>query len=304
MDRFDAMLAFVRVVQFSSFSQAAISLNMAKTTVSSQVSALERHLGVQLLNRTTRHVVPTEEGAAYYDRAVSLLSELEETEAATTASKAQPKGRLRVDMSPAVGHHIVIPALGSFVDSYPEITLEIGCNDRPVDLVSEGIDCVIRGNLIHDESLVARKLGTFDLAICASPKYLERFGTPKTPHELEEHQICRFFSSRSGRFFDYNFTKDGIRSSVRGRHRVAFNSIESCLHGAISGLGIVLSPLYLLEEHLQSGRLERILVDHQIDGIPVNLLYPQHRMLTSKLKAFRSWAEQLFAATKHVTPPN
>lgn len=304
MDRFDSMLAYVRVVQFSSFSQAAVSLNMAKTTVSSQVGALERRMGVRLLNRTTRHVSPTEEGAAYYDRAVSLLAELEEIEATTTASNVQPKGRLRVDMAPAVGNHIVIPALGSFVERYPDITLEIGCNDRPVDLVSEGIDCVIRGNLIHDESLVARKLGTFDLAICASPKYLEQFGTPKTPQELDEHQICRFFSSRSGRLIDYNLTKDGVRSSVQGRHRVAYNSVESCLLGAVAGLGIVLAPLYLLDEHLQAGRLKPILTDCQADGVSINLLYPQNRMLTSKLKVFRSWAEQLFATTKHVRPPN
>jgi LysR family transcriptional regulator for bpeEF and oprC len=169
MDRFDSMLAFARVVELGSFTKAAAALDLPKTTVSAQLGALERRLGVLLLNRTTRNVGVTSEGAAYYERVAPLLSELEEAEAVATASKVAPRGRLRIDMPPAIGHRIVVPALGSFIERYPDVVLEVGCTDRPVDLVAEGIDCVLRGNLIHDEGLVARNLGAFDIATCASP---------------------------------------------------------------------------------------------------------------------------------------
>lgn len=159
MDRFDAMLAFTRVVELSSFTKASKSLTLPKTTLSAQILALERRLGARLLNRTTRHVGVTDEGVAYYQRVVSLLSQLEETEALVRASKVEPRGRLRVDMPPAVAHRIVIPALGSFIERYPDITLEVGCTDRPLDLVPEGVDCVLRGNLIYDESLLFANSG-------------------------------------------------------------------------------------------------------------------------------------------------
>ncbi|HIH2751330.1 LysR family transcriptional regulator [Burkholderia aenigmatica] len=300
MDRFDSMRAFARVVELGSFTRAANSLNLQKTTVSAQISALERGLGVRLLNRTTRSVTATPEGGIYYERVVSLLSDLDEAEAAVTTSKVEPKGRLRIDMPPAIGHRIVIPALGSFIERYPGIVLEVGCTDRPVDLVGEGIDCVIRGNLIHDEGLVARALGVFDIATCASPAYLEKYGTPATPMEMENHLVCRLFSPKNRRFFEFNFTKNGVRTNVKGRHVAAYNDIESSLTGALSGLGIVQLPLYILEEHLATGRLTRILTDYTSEGVPVNLLYPENRMLSAKVKAFASWSRDLFASTKHV----
>ena len=301
MDRFDGMLAFSRVVELGSFTKAAASLNLPKTTVSAQIRALERRLGVRLVNRTTRSVRVTSEGAVYHESVVALLSELEKAEAAVTASRVAPRGRLRIDMPPAIGHRIIIPALGSFVERYPDIVLEVGCTDRPVDLVSEGIDCVLRGAFIHDEGLVARKLGAFDIATCASPAYLEKHGVPATPEEMEDHLVCRLFSSRNGRFFEYNFTKDGVRTDVKGRHVAAYNDIESALAGALAGLGIVQLPLYILEEHLKARRLTRILIDYETDGVPVYLLHPQNRMLSSKVKAFASWSRELFASTRHVS---
>ncbi|HEJ6940126.1 TPA: LysR family transcriptional regulator [Serratia marcescens] len=303
MDRFDAMLAFARVAELSSFTKAAESLNLPKTTLSAQVGALEKRLGVRLLNRTTRHLSLTDEGATYYERVVVLLSQLEEAEAVVTASKVMPKGRLRVDMPPAVGHRIVIPALNSFIERYPDITLEIGCTDRPIDLIAEGMDCVLRGNLIHDESLVARKLGSFDIGTCASPAYLARFGAPQTPKDMEEHLVCRLFSSKNRRFFEFNFTKNGIRTDVKGKHSTAYNDIESAVAGALAGFGIVQLPLYILDDYYRAGTLIPVLTDYQTEGVPINILYPQNRMLSPKVKAFVVWTRQLFAATKHVTAP-
>jgi LysR family transcriptional regulator, regulator for bpeEF and oprC len=301
MDRFDSMLAFARVVEFGSFTKAAAALGLPKTTVSAQLGALERRLGVRLLNRTTRTVGVTSEGAAYYERVAPLLSDLEEAEAVATASKVAPRGRLRIDMPPAIGHRIVIPALGSFIERYPDVVLEVGCTDRPVDLVAEGVDCVLRGALIHDEGLVARKLGAFDIATCASPAYLKKYGVPTTPREMEDHLVCRLFSSKNRRFFEFNFTKNGVRTDVKGRHVAAYNDIESALAGALAGLGIVQLPLYILEEHLSSGRLTRILTDYATNRVPIHLLYPQNRMLSSKVKAFASWSRDLFASTRHVS---
>lgn len=301
MDRFDSMVTFVRVVELGSFTRAADSLDLPKTTVSAQVAALERRLGLRLLNRTTRHVAPTDEGTAYYGHAVSLLAMMDEAEAEITASKVKPKGRLRIDMPPAIGHRIVIPALGSFVERYPDVILEVGCTDRPVDLIAEGIDCVIRGSEVHDERLVARKLGAFDIATVAAPSYLARYGAPATPKDMEEHLVCRFFSSKTRRYFEFNFSRNGVRIDVKGRYVAAYNDIESALAGCLAGLGIVQLPLYILDEHIAAGRLVPILQDYTTERVPVNLLYPQNRMLSSKVKAFASWTKELFAATKHVS---
>lgn len=300
MDRFDTMLAFTRVVELSSFTKAAQSLNLPKATVSAQVQALEKRLNAKLLHRTTRHVSVTADGAAYYERAVRLLAELDETEAAVRHATHAPKGRLRIDVPGSIGNRLLIPALCDFFERYPEIELEIGCTDRPVDLLHEGIDCVIRGGELLDESLVARRLGSLPLTTCASPSYIARCGMPDALADLERHILVHMFSPRTGKPFPFEFVVDGVRKIVYGPRKVSFNDLEACASAALAGLGIVQLPLFIAHAEFTAGRLVPVLPGIAVEGVPLHILYLQNRHLSNKVRAFVDWVAQLLKTEQHV----
>jgi LysR family transcriptional regulator for bpeEF and oprC len=302
MDRFDTMLAFTRVVELSSFTKAAVSLNLPKATVSSQVLALEKRLRVKLLHRTTRHVSVTADGAAYYERAIRLLNELDETEASISNATTTPKGRLRVDVPGSIGRRILIPALADFFARYPEIELEVGCTDRPVDLLHEGIDCVIRGGQVLDESLVARRLGDLPLVTCASPGYIEKYGMPGSIADLERHSLVHMFSSKTGKNFAFDFLVNGVNVPILGRQQLAFNDLEACVSAAIAGLGIVQMPVFLAKEEMAEGKLLCVLPDVEIDTVPLHILYLQNRHLSTKVRAFVEWVAELIDSDRYVLP--
>ena len=295
MDRFDTMLAFTRVVELASFTKAALSLNLPKTTVSAQVLALEGRLRVKLLNRTTRHVSVTTDGAAYYERAIRLLNELEETESTISQSTRTPKGRLRVDVPASIGRRIIVPALADFFERYPEIDLEMGCSDRPVDLLQEGVDCVIRGNDPLDQSLVVRRLGSVRMVTCATPGYLAKFGTPMIPTDLERHMVVNYFSSKTGKIYDFDFVKDDIKTEIVSRHRMALNDGDACLVAGLAGLGVIQLPTFMAQDHIASGELQIVLGEYLSESIPIHVLYPQNRHLSTKVRAFVDWTAELFS---------
>ena len=294
MDRFDAMLAFTRVVELASFTKAALSLNLPKTTVSAQVLALESRLRVKLLNRTTRHVSVTTDGAAYYERALRLLHELEEAESSLSQATVSPKGRLRVDVPGSIGRRIIVPALGDFFERYPDIELEIGCNDRPVDLLEEGVDCVIRGGELQDSTLVARRVGSLKFLTCASPAYLERYGTPEKPADIERHLGVHYFSTKTGKIFEFDFNKDGVETTVSGIKRVVLNDGDACVAAALAGAGIVQLPTFMVQEHIASGELAIVLGTYLSENLPLYALYPQNRHLSSKVRVSIDWIAELF----------
>jgi LysR family transcriptional regulator, regulator for bpeEF and oprC len=295
MDRFDAMLAFTRVVELGGFTKAALSLNLPKTTISAQVQALESRLRVKLLNRTTRRVSVTTDGAAYYERAVQLLQELEETEALISQVTASPKGRLRVDVPGSLGRHIIVPALPDFLERYPEITLEMGCNDRRVDLLEEGVDCVIRGGELTDLSLVARRLASLKLVTCASPAYIAKYGMPESPADIERHTGIHYFSaSYGGKVFDFDFAKDGVKTELMGGRQVLLNDGEACTQAALAGVGIAQLPSYMVQNYIASGELVVVLGTYLSDDIPIHALYPHNRHLSTKVRAFIDWIAELF----------
>lgn len=294
MDRFDTMQAFARVVELGSFTKAAASLNLPKATVSAQVQALEARLRVKLLNRTTRHVSVTPDGAAYYERAVRLLSELEETEAAVSQATQIPRGRLRIDLPGTIARRIVIPALPDFFERFPEIDLEVGCTDRPVDLIQEGVDCTIRVGNVGDQSLVARRIGDLHVLTCATPEYLNRHGRPGKPADLERHHVVRFFSAKTGKEYDLDFEKDGEKSMVAGIRRIAVNDGEAYLAAGLAGLGVLQSPSFLVQDEIASGQLEVVLGEYLSDPMPVYIVYPQNRHLSIRVRAFAQWVATLF----------
>src|SRR2546423_8182380 len=218
MDKLSAMQAFVAVVEAGTFTKAADNMGLPKPTVTRLVQSLEAQLDTLLLNRTTRRVTVTQDGAAYYDRAVRLLSEIDELESSMSRAKSNPRGRLRIDVGSTVAQLLLIPNLPDFYARYPNIQIDLGVSDRPVDLIGENVDCVLRGGELTDQSLVARRIGEFHLVVCAAPSYLKRSGVPQHPTDLEgeRHQLVHYFSHRTGRLYPFTFHQDKETLEVVG----------------------------------------------------------------------------------------
>lgn len=295
MDRLQAMQVFVQVVDAGSFTRAADVLRLPKASVTTLVQGLEAHLRTKLLNRTTRRVSVTADGAAYYERCVRILAEVEETESALTRTRTAPHGRLRVDVPASFGRRLLVPSLSEFFERYPEIRLEVGCTDRPVDLLEEGVDCVVRGGEQADSSLVARRVATFPFVTCATPEYLARFGVPLHPRDLERHRCIRFFMPKTGRIVEWDFSQGDEHVTPSVQTFVALNDGEAYAAAALAGLGVVHAPGFLVDDALADGRLVRLLEDWSTDPLPVYVMYPQNRHLSAKVRAFVDWVAELFA---------
>lgn len=294
MDQLAAMRAFVRVVEAGTFTRAARSLGTPKPTVSKLVRTLEGHLRTKLLNRTTRRVTVTPDGAAYYERAVRLLADLDELDGSMRLSQASPKGRLRVDVSAPLAQQVIIPALGDFAARYPDIQIDLGVTDRPVDLIGENVDCVVRGGELTDQSLIARRIGELHMVTCAAPAYLARHGAPAHPGELEErHRVVSYFSAGSGRTLPFTFANDQERHEVRGQSFVAVNDGNAYVSAALAGLGIVQAPVFLVDAHLAAGALAPVLAHWRVDPIPLYVVYPPNRHLSNRLRVFVDWVAEL-----------
>ncbi|UCZ85237.1 LysR family transcriptional regulator [Pseudomonas sp. L5B5] len=295
MDRFNAMRVFTRIVELGGFTRAADSLQLPRASVTILIKQLEAHLGVQLLHRTTRQVSPTLDGAAYYQRCVRLLADLEETEAVFSQARHNPRGILRIDMPAGIGRLIVMPALPEFSACYPLIELEIGLNDRPVDLVREGVDCALRGGPVLDESLVARPLVQLSQVTCASPGYLFQHGIPTSAAQLQGHRMVEYFSSVSGKRYGLEFLIDGQLHEIELPKRVAVNSADGYLAACEAGYGLVQTPYYHVARQLQAGTLVQVLADQAPPPLPLTALYPPQRHLSTRVRVFVDWLLELFA---------
>lgn len=302
MDQILSMRVFGRVVEAGSFTKAAESLNLPKGTVTKQIQHLEGRLRVKLLNRTTRRVTVTPDGAAYYERTARLLNDLDDIEASMTNAQANPSGRLRVDVGSSVARLIIIPALATFYERFPDIQLDLGVSDRPVDLISDNVDCVIRGGDLLEQSLVARRIGNLEFVTVASPEYLRRHGVPQHPSELENgrHTMVNYFSARTGRLFAHEFAKDGETIELAGRYKVSVNESNAHVASVLAGLGVSQSVIFTVAPYLASGELVQVLPDWTRPPLPIHVVYPPNRHLSAKVRAFVDWAAQLFAAHPHV----
>lgn len=303
MDKFSAMQAYVRVVEAGTFTKAADSMGLPKPTVTRLIQTLESHLQTKLLNRTTRRVTVTADGAAYYERALRILSEMDELESSMSRAKTNPRGRLRIDVAASVGELLLIPALPDFHTRYPEIQIDLGVSDRPVDLIGENVDCVLRGGEITDQSLVARRLGEFHLLLCATPEYLKRHGTPQHPSDIEDadHRVVNYMSHRTGRPFPFTFTKQGERHEITGRHVVSVNDSRAMLAAGLSHLGLFRTTTFQAAPYVARGELVPLLLDWCAETIPIHVVYPPNRHLSTKLRVFVDWAAELFSRSDLVT---
>jgi LysR family transcriptional regulator, regulator for bpeEF and oprC len=296
MDQIQAMRAFARVVEAGSFTKAAESLDMPKGSATKLVQQLETRLKVKLLNRTTRRVTVTPDGAAYYERASRLLNDLDEMEAAMTQAQGNPSGRLRVDVGSSVASLLIIPALPDFFRRYPDIQLDLGVSDRPVDLISDNVDCVIRGGELQEQSLVARRIANLELISVATPAYLAQHGTPAHPLDLEKgHTMINYFSPRTGRAFPNLFEKDGERLEIAGSYKLSLNESNAYIAAVLAGLGISQAWSFATAPYIARGELVEVMPDWRHPLIPMHVVYPPNRHLSARVRAFVEWAADLFA---------
>ncbi|HEX7803701.1 MAG TPA: LysR family transcriptional regulator [Pseudoxanthomonas sp.] len=293
MDRFDAMRVFVRVVEQRSFTQAAQDLNLPRSTATDAIKQLEARLGVRLLQRTTRTVSPTLDGEAYYRRCLAILGEIEDAEAAFAGGK--PRGLLHVDVQGTLARRFVLPGLPAFLARYPDLELFMGEGDRWVDLVREGVDCVLRVGEPRDTDMVARRVAMLAEVTCASPAYLAEFGTPASLEALAGHRMVGFRSSATGAVLPLEFMQEGTARYVTLPSKLSVTGAESYSAAARLGLGLIQAPRYNLEGDLARGTLVEVLPQHPPSPSPVSLLYPRNRQLSPRVRVFIDWVVETFA---------
>lgn len=299
MDQLLAIRSFARVVEAGSFTKAADSLAMPTTTVSKLVRELEAYLNVQLLQRTTRTVAVTAEGAAYYEQTARLLRDLEEVDGSFRAAQLSPRGRLKVDIGSSVATELIIPALPLFYARYPDIKIEVSVTDRPIDLITDNVDCSIRGGELGDISLAARSLGHARWSTCASPTYLQRFGVPTHPGQLiDAFPVVNYLSARTGRILPARFSKGDDRLEISGGGIFDVNESNAHMAAGLAGLGIIHTFHFIVAEHLRTGALVPVLEDWRPAGYPLNVVYAPNRYLNHRVRVFIDWLVELFEQMK------
>lgn len=290
MDHLDAMNVFTRIVEARSFTQVANDLGLPRSTLTDAIKRLEDRLGVSLLHRTTRVVRPTLDGEEYYLRCLSILSEVEDAESAFSGAK--PKGKLRVHVHGILARYFLLPTLPDFLARFPEIEIEIGEGDRLVDLVREGVDCVLRVGAPADSDLIIRKLASLEEVTCASPAYLDRFGTPQTLAALDGHRMVGFKSTATGAVLPLEFVQRGELKTVTLPAPVTVTSADTLVECARLGLGLIQKPRYSSAADLASGRLIEVLGSTPPPSMPVSILYPRARHQSARVRAFIDWSER------------
>lgn len=293
MDRIDLFRIFARVVECSSFTRAADTLGVPRSSVSAAVQELERRVGARLLHRTTRKVSPTQDGVAFYERCQRVIADVEDTENLFRQTAAQPSGRLRIDVPGRIGRLIIAPALPEFLDLYSQIDIDLGVTDRAVNLVEDSVDCVLRVGPLSDSGLIARPIGKLPLINVASPSYLSLHGTPSTPDDLERHWAVNYASPSSGRIEEWEWIEHDSLRTMQLRGRVTVNTAEAYIACSLAGLGLIQIPAYDVRPHLEAGELVEVMPNYRAAPMPMTLLYPHRQHLSRRLQVFADWLEAL-----------
>ncbi len=293
MNKLQAMEVFVQVVDAGGFTRAAENMQLPKATVSTLVQSLETALAVKLLHRTTRQVSVTSDGAAYYERCLRILSDVREAEESLSTNRASPSGRLRVDVSTGMANDLLIPALPDFFKRYPDIRLDLGCSDRAVDLIEEGVDCAIRGGNLPDSALIARRIGVLHFAVAGTKEYLDKHGRPTHPSELANHRCINYFSSKTGKTMDWDFVRGDEIIYIPVPACLAVNDSTVYMTAGLQGLGLVQMASYKIDTLVASGEMELVLEDWTSAPMPINIVYPENRHLSAKVRVFVEWVADL-----------
>ncbi|PSH65230.1 LysR family transcriptional regulator [Phyllobacterium sophorae] len=293
MDRIDLFRTFARVVECASFTRAADTLGLPRSSVSAAVIALEARVGARLLHRSTRRVSPTQDGAAFYERCIRLIADVDEAEGLFRQTSVGPAGKLRIDVPGRIGRLIIAPALPEILARYPQLDIDLSVTDRAVNLVEEGVDCALRVGPLGDSGLIARKIGNLPLVNVASPSYLAQYGTPGVPDDLVEHLAINYASPSTGRVEDWEWIeKDEVRT-LPMPGRVTVNNAEAYIACCLAGLGLIQIPAYDVKRHLDAGELVEVMPDYRAAPMPMALLYPHRQHLSRRLQVFADWLDEL-----------
>ena len=292
MDRLDGMRVFTRIVELKSFSAAAREFDLPASTVTDALKRLEARLGVRLLERTTRQVNATPDGESYYRNCLAILAQIEEVEGALRGAK--PKGRLRLDVQGDLARLVLLPGLPRFLERYPGIEIDMSEGERFVDLLREGVDCVLRAGELRDSDLVARRVALLPEVTAVSPAYVARHGLPLRWDALQGHRMVGFRSSATGGVLPLEFTVQGTIRHVMLPAALSVNGAASYRDAGFLGMGLIQVPRYALQEQLESGSMVAVLEETPPSPTPVSLLYPKSRQRSPRVRAFVDWAVQEF----------
>lgn len=296
MDVFHSMQVFVSVIETGSFTKAAQALHLHRPAVSKTIQLLEQQLGGRLLNRTTRQVNLTPEGEAFYERCKSLLADVSETMSSLGNRPARLVGKLRVDMPVSLAKLLIIPSLMDFQSLYPGIELTIGASDKPIDMLSEGVDCVVRMGELEDSSLIASSIGYLPMVTCAAPSYIERYGAPQSLADLGTHRAVDYFSGNNPRPIEWVFNVDRQVKAMRLESGIRVNDTEAFVASALAGFGLLQALEISVRSHLQDGSLVQVLSDYEVPAKRVSILYPHRELLPPKVEVFIEWLKALMTA--------
>nr|WP_315258666.1 LysR family transcriptional regulator [uncultured Duganella sp.] len=295
MNQLLAIRAFARVVEAGSFTRAADSLDMPNASLSKLVQELEAHLGVRLLQRTTRRVTVTPEGQHYYEKTGMILRTLDDVDGSFNIAQSKPRGHLRIDVGGSTARDVLIPALPEFLARYPDIRIDLGVSDRSVDMISDNVDCVIRGGPLDNSSLIARAIGQAEMVTCATPAYLKQYGVPAYPEELKNgHRLVAYMLAQSGRAVPFRFALDGEKTEIKVEHRVGVNESNGHMAAGLAGLGIIQTFAYAAAPALKDGTLVEILKKWRPQPYPFHVVYPQNRHVSHRLRVFIDWLLESF----------
>jgi LysR family transcriptional regulator for bpeEF and oprC len=294
MDRLKAMQTFVRIVEANSYTKAAETLDLPRAALTATIKKLEAFLGTQLLQRTTRRLSLTPDGADYFRKCLEILQAVEDAESTYRGQGAgPPRGKLRVELPGTFGRNVVMPHIAAFCRRYPEIDLVVSLSDRVRDLIEEGADCALRIGALQDSAMIGRPLGSMRFVTCAAPSYLQQHGVPQAWTDLGEHRCVSHFSGRTGRPFDWDFMVDGRVVTTEVRSAIAVNDAEASISCVLQGMGLAQVARYQVRAHLTSGTLIEVLAATPPTPMPVSLLYPQGRMASPRLRVFAEWLAAL-----------
>lgn len=290
MDQLSAMRAFVRVVQTGSFSATGREMNTSQTTISKKVAALEKKIGVKLLARSSRDHALTPAGTKYYQTCVDILGELDEAEAEARSEVASPQGTIRISAPVAFGRILLAPIMAEFFQRYPDIKVDLQLSDQHTDLISDGIDVAIRAKQLEDSTLIARHLFDNPMLVLAAPKYLQQHGEPKTPEDLKQHNCLVY--SRMKDINVWSFTKQNQKHAVAVNGNFQSDNRDVLLEVALTGMGIVTLPIWMVEHHLKEGRLTQLMSDYTGQNLPFNAVYLQSRYTPLKVRCLINYLKE------------
>jgi LysR family transcriptional regulator for bpeEF and oprC len=285
MKNLNAIPLFISVGESPNLTVAGARLGLSASAVSKAISRLEEELGQRLVHRTTRRITLTAEGAAFLDRCRQILTEISDAEAEIAHTRATPIGRLRVQMPIGFGRIVVAPALGEFIKRYPDLILDLELSDRIVDIAAEGKDAAIHIGELRDSRVIARKLCELRFITCASPEYLEQYGTPQRPEDLSRHRCLGYLIPQAGHYRDWNFVRDGKRLSISSSGCLNINNAESLLDATIAGAGIAHMATFVAAEAVRAGKLKVVLREFGSIGPNVSVIYLPNKHMSPRIRA-------------------